>query len=123
MNKEKDFYYILIFLCCLWIIISLVLFSDSKLLYYINLTINPIGIILLSLILINNKLNNILKILVSIYFFIYGSFFLMYDIYNYIASEIGIDSFYFFSNLTMLITPVKVYLHEIKKRIKKYKEV
>lgn len=117
MNKEKNFYYVLIFLCFFWILISIIFFKKYRILYYINLIINPIGLILLSLIIIKNRYNNILKILVSLYFFIYGILFLIYDIYVY-NSTLDVDSFYFFSDLTMVITPFKVYTNEIKKYFK-----
>ena len=123
MNKEKNFYYVLIFLCLLWIIISLLFFKKFIFLYYLNLFINPIGIFFLSLIIFKNKYHKKLKFIISLYFFIYGFLFLIYDIYNYFLFPLGIDSFYFFSDLTMAITPFKVYKNEIKKYFKTDKQI
>jgi hypothetical protein len=118
MNDEESIYYILLFFCILWMIVSLIFWKDYVVLYFLNMIINPLGVLLIILVIVNNKYRNFFKFLVSCYFFTYGFIFLFYDISNYIKSYSKIDSFYFFSDITMVTIPFKVYSNEIKKYFK-----
>jgi len=117
--KNKYFNFFLFYLCFFWMCISLFFFKTYDFLYYLNLIINPIGMILLIFFNTNNKYNKKLKSLISFYFFIYGTLFLLYDIYNILNEKQDLESFYFLSDFTMIITPFKVYTNEIKIYFKK----
>jgi hypothetical protein len=117
MRNKEMIYYILLFFCILWLIVSTVFWQYYVALYYLNLVINPIGVLILSFAIINNKYHKLFKLLVSCYFFTYGFVFIFYDISYYIKAYSKIDNFYIFSDMSMILTPFKIYSDQIKKRI------
>ena len=118
MKKENKPVYILLFICAIWIFISILQFNIRNINMFIaNLIINPVGMILLVKFLNDKRL----KAVISIYFFIYGFAFFCYDSYVMIFSRniVELDTLYLLSNYVMMYIPFKLYNITVKSIINK----
>tara|TARA_R110000737_G_scaffold86221_2_gene118779 strand:+ start:804 stop:1178 length:375 start_codon:yes stop_codon:yes gene_type:complete len=119
MKKENKPVYILLFICAIWLVISILQFNVRSINMFIaNLLINPVGMILLVKFLNDKRL----KAVISIYFFVYGFIFFCYDTYVMIFSRniIELDTLYLLSNYVMMYIPFKLYNITLKRIINNF---
>ena len=119
MKKENKPVYILLFICAIWLVISILQFNVRSINMFIaNLLINPVGMILLVKFLNDKRL----KAVISIYFFVYGFVFFCYDTYVMIFSRniIELDTLYLLSNYVMMYIPFKLYNITLKRIINNF---
>lgn len=119
MKKENKLIYILLFICAIWIFISILQFNVRNINMFIaNLIINPVGMILLVKFLNDKRL----KAVISIYFFVYGFAFFCYDSYVMIFSRdiVELDTLYLLSNYVMMYIPCKMYNISYKDILNKF---
>jgi len=118
MKKENKPVYILLFICVIWIFISILQFNVRTINMFIaNLIINPVGMILLVKFLNDKRL----KAVIAIYFFVYGFAFFCYDTYVMLCVRNikEIDTLYLLSNIVMMYIPCKMYNISYKDILKK----
>ena len=119
MKKENKPVYILLFICAIWIFISILQFNVRNINMFIaNLIINPVGMILLVKFLDDKRF----KAIVAIYFLVYGFAFFCYDSYVMIFSRdiVELDTLYLLSNYVMMYIPFKLYNITVKSIINKF---
>ena len=119
MKKENKPVYILLFICAIWIFISILQFNVRNINMFIaNILINPVGMILLVKFLNDKRL----KAVIAIYFFVYGFAFFCYDSYAMIFSRdiVELDTLYLLSNYVMMYIPFKLYNITVKSIINKF---
>jgi hypothetical protein len=118
MKKENKPVYILLFICAIWLVISILQFNIRGInIFLANIIINPVGMILLVKFLNDKRL----KAVIAIYFFVYGFAFFCYDSYVMIFSRniIELDTVYLLSNVVMMYIPCKMYNISYKDILKK----
>ena len=119
MKKENKPVYILLFICAIWIVISILQFNVRNINMFIaNLIINPVGMILLVKFLSDKRL----KAVISIYFFVYGFIFFWYDTYAMLCVRNieELDTLYLLSNFVMMYIPCKMYNISYKDILNKF---
>jgi len=109
-------------LCIIWFFIGIYYTQQKNINIYItDIIINPLGISIIIYAARNNNLKNKSKFILSLYFFLYGSFFLIYDCYFTIATDSihNLDTFYFISDILMIYLSINICFREIYVAIKR----